>query len=492
MAAKLNELKQKAIEARKALDALQDEHSTARSAYAVLLEQQAAGTLKPDDAGLKAAAEKVAAFDSRLSAQRRLATMAAEAVTAEESALAAEDKDLAEKPSGRVTVEANHEKDKKRHGFRSHRDFLMSVMANCGLRDRSQVSDERLKPLAVFDKEDKQAGGELAYMLPHAFTPPSVRATAGSDEQGEYDDRYGGFAVSTTRLPGVLEVGFEGDPTIGLTQPIPMQSPSVEIMARVDKDHRTSVSGGFTVTRKPETVAATSSRAQLEMVTMKASSLFGLGYASEELLTDSPMSFVAIIETGFRTQFGAHMLNEKLRGKGGNEYLGVLSALAGSGLGPTISIAKEAGQVADTIVANNVLKARARVWGYDQAIWIANHDTFPQLATMSIGVGTAGVLIYSQGNSDRPSTLLGRPIIFSEYASKLGDQGDIGCYNFSQFLDGLYQPLQSAESVHVRFVNHERTFKLWLRNAGAPWWREALTPAKSSDTLSPFVVVDAR
>jgi HK97 family phage major capsid protein len=490
MAVKVNELKQKAIEARKSLDALQDEHGAARATYAGLLEKQAAGSIKADDSELKAAAEKVAGFEARLSAQRKLATMAAENVAAEEERIAAEDKALRDNPSGRVTVaDPNHTKDPRR-GFKSHREFLGAVMhmAQRGI----EAADERIRALTVRDKDDKEAPGEAAVMLPIAFTPPAFRATVGSDEQGEYDDRYGGFAVEKSRLQGILQVGFEGDPTAGLTQPVPMGTPSVEIMARVDKTHTSSVVGGFTVGRKAETVAATATRMSLEMITLKAASLFGLAYATEELLADSPQSFIAIIDSGFRMQFGAHMLNEKLRGTGGDQYLGVLTALAASSLGPTISIAKEAGQAADTIVAANVMKARARCWGYENAIWIANHDTYPQLATMSIGVGTAGVLVFNEANADRPTMLLGRPIVFSEYASKLGDQGDIILANFTQYLDGLYQPLQSAESIHVRFLNHERAFKFWLRNAGAPWWRSALTPNKSSDTLSPFVVVDAR
>lgn len=489
MAVKINEMRQRKIEAQKALDALLTEQGGAKGAYAALLQKQAAGTLTDEDKPRLAEAEKqMAVFDGRLSAQRRLVTLAEEEVAAEEERLSREQAELAHKP--RLTGgDPNHTKDPRR-GFRSHREFLAGVMQ---LAQRGgEAADERIRALIVRDKDDRESGGEPAVMLPIAFTPPAFRATVGSDEQGEYDDRYGGFAVAKSRIPGLLQVGFEGDPTAGLTQPVPMATPSVEIMARVDKDHTSSVSGGFTVARKAETVAASASRAQLEMITMKASSLFGLAYATEELLADSPQSFIAIIDSGFRTQFGAHMLNEKLRGLGGDQYLGVLKALAASSLGPTISIAKEAGQVADTIVAANVIKARARCWGYENAIWIANHDTFPQLATMSIGVGTAGVLVYSEANADRPSTLLGRPIFFSEYASKLGDQGDIGIYNWSQFLDGLYQPLQSAESMHVRFVNHERAFKFWLRNAGAPWWRTALTPATSSDTLSPFVVLDAR
>ena len=40
-------------------------------------------------------------------------------------------------------------------------------------------------------------------------------------------------------------------------------------------------------------------------------------------------------------------------------------------------------------------------------------------------------------------------------------------------------------------LEHERVFKFWIRNAGAPWWSSALTPKKGADTLSPFVVIAA-
>mgnify|MGYP002413503355 CR=1 FL=1 len=135
----------------------------------------------------------------------------------------------------------------------------------------------------------------------------------------------------------------------------------------------------------------------------------------------------------------------------------------------------------------------ARCWGFGSSIWLANHDTRPQLIKLSILVGTGGALIYQpSAQMGFPDMLLGRPIYYSEYASKIGDVGDLLLVNWSQFLEGIYQPLQSAESMHVRFLNHERTFKFWLRNAGAPWWRAALTPNKSSDTLSPFVTLAAR
>ena len=384
----------------------------------------------------------------------------------------------------------NFEQD-PRKGFKSHSDFLLAVIADSGYRDRSQVSDERLRFLAQTDKEEKRSNTDLAFMLPVAFTPRPL-ATVGSDEQGEYDDRYGGFAITPTRLPGMLQLSPEADPTAGRTQMVPMASPTVELLARTDKDHSTSVSGGFTVARRPETVEIATSRMTMEMVTMKATGLFGFSYVTEELLADSPISFVAILQTGFRDQFAAHMLNEKLRGLGGAEYLGVLTALASATLGPTITVAEEDGQADDSITATNVIQMAARSYNFGNSIWICNHTTKPWLYTLSIPAGINSVLMYQPSRSEGfPDMLLGRPIFYSEYASASGDIGDIILGDWSQYLDGLYQPLQSAESVHVRFTTHERAFKFWLRNCGAPWWRTPLTPNKGV-TLSPFVVLAAR
>lgn len=387
-----------------------------------------------------------------------------------------------------VHVGASRAEQDPRKGFRSSREFLVAAMDNAGLRDRADA-DERLRPLAIFDKDDRQAGGELAFLLPEAFTPASLRAAAGADEQGAYADPYGGYTVPRSTLPGLLQIGVDADPTAGRTQPVPMSTPVVDIHARTDKDHRTSVSGGFTVARRAETAAAAASRGQTEMITLKASSLFGLAYATEEILSDSAISFAAMIDSGFRSQFPAHMLSEKIRGTGAGEFLGVLNSPA------KIEVAAEGGQAADSILAENVINMEARAWG--NPIWMATPGAKPQLRKLGLVIdnGTAGgvISLYQPSlQAGLPDMLLGKPIFYSEFCSKLGDVGDIMLVDWSQYLEGLFQPLQSAESVHVRFVNHERTFKFWLRNAGAPWWRSALTPHKGDDTLSPIVTLAAR
>ena len=493
---KINELKQRVLDARAALNNHFEAQSAAKGRVATLLEAQLRdGTSATEEAkkAVSALQLEAKAIDEKISATRSLIQTYDEQVLAEEQRLAEEDAALTARPSGRVSAGPPNVQKDPRKGFADPREFLSAVLANSGIRDTAQIRDERLRLLAQSDRDDRQAAGEVAYMLPVAFTPRQFLATVGSDEHGEYSDTYGGFSMVTSRIAPRPLVGFEGDPTAGRTEAVPMSTPSVEMEAATDKDHTSSVSAGLTVTRKPETVAASASRMAREMITFKASGLFGLAYATEELLADSPASFMARINSGFAMQFAAAIFNEKLRGKGGNEYLGVLTALAASSLGPTISIAKESAQAAATILYNNVIKMRARCWGYGQAIWIANHDCYPQLAVLAVPVGVGGQLIYQQSAvEDRPDMLLGRPIFYSEHAATLGTQGDLILGNWSQFGEGLYQPLQSAESMHVRFVNHERAMKFWLRNAGAPFWRVPLTPNKSSSTLSPFVVLDTR
>jgi HK97 family phage major capsid protein len=363
-------------------------------------------------------------------------------------------------------------------------------MQNHKASERADVRDERLRALAVSGDDDN---GSLAFVMPGAFGPSRLQATAGSDEQGNYSDTYGGFSVRSSLGPPRQMIGFEGDPTEGRCEVIPMATPTVEMEAATDKNHTTSVSGGLTVSRKAEAASASSSRQAMEMVTLKATSTFGLSYVTEELLADSPISWLTRIANGFNGEFAAFKFKEKLRGLGGNERLGVLTALSASTMGPTISIAKESSQAADTFLYNNVLKMRSRCWGYGNAIWLANHDCYPQLAVLSIPVGVAGALVYQQSLvEDRPDMMLGRPIFYTEYASTVGDQGDLILGNWSQYMEGEYQPIQSAESIHVRFVQHERSMKFWKRDCGAPSWRVPLTPNKSSNTLSPFVTLDAR
>lgn len=362
------------------------------------------------------------------------------------------------RPSASVVAE-RFESDPAR-GFANHQEFLTAVM---NAENTGRMPD-KLKALQ------------------------GVSLTAGSDEQGEFDDTVGGFAVPELFAPGVLTVGTDPDPTIGRTQPVPMRTPTVPILARTDKNHSSSVSGGLTVTNRAETSAIASSRLSIERINLTAHSIFGLAFETEELMEDSPESFTALLASGFDEEFASYDIDKKLNGSGVGEYLGVLNSPA------KIAVAKESAQVADTIVGLNLVKMRARCWGYNNAIWMANHDTLPQLVQANLVQGTVGVIsLYQQTlREDVPDMIMGRPVFYTEHSDTVGDEGDITLVNWSQYLEGTLQGMRNASSIHVRFLNHEQAFKFWKRTAGEPWWRTALTPKNSAATLSPIITLAVR
>lgn len=352
--------------------------------------------------------------------------------------------------------------DDPARGFKTHREFLTTVMA-AGTTGRV---DKRLE---------------------FCRSKVSEQLAAGSDEHGTYADAYGNFLLPPAFSPNLMTVMAEEDPIAPLTTKIPMEAAVVDIPARTDKNHTNSVTGGLRVYRRAETQAAADSRMAIEQVTLRATSLMGVAYATEELLARSPISFVALLDAGFRDEFAAKLIDERLNGTGTGMFEGVTNCPA------TVSVSKETGQAGVTIVKENIDKMRSRCWGYGRAVWLYNHDCLPQLRSLVQVIGAGGASVpYFQVDADGNSTLDGRPAFATEFTKTLGTVGDLVLGNWSQYLEGILTGMNQAESVHVRFLNHERTFKFWMENDGRCWWRSALTPKNSTNTLSPFITLATR
>jgi HK97 family phage major capsid protein len=242
------------------------------------------------------------------------------------------------------------------------------------------------------------------------------------------------------------------------------------------------------MTRRRETVLASSARMSLEQVSLQANSLFALSYGTDELTTDSPIAFMSLLEAGFNDELNARNVTERLFGKGGGEPLGILGAPC------TIAVAKQTGQVSKTIVTENIDAMVAACWRYfSRGVWLANEDTFPLLQGMTRSVGAGGTTVnYLTVDDAGQFLLLGRPIFFSEFLKSVGTSGDIVLGAWTEYLYGVLQPLQGVESVHVRYDTSEHCFKFWIRNAGTPWWKAPLTPRNSATKRSPFVVLADR
>src|SRR5690606_12080686 len=124
------------------------------------------------------------------------------------------------------------------------------------------------------------------------------------------------------------------------------------------------------------------------------------------------IGFAATLAVGFEQEMNSTMLGEKLRGTGVGEPLGILN-------GPATITSDRASD--NEISGADIVAMRARCWGYRNAIWLANSDTYTKLLTAHITGTNGDVFLFTAGNGvDVPDTMLGRPIFFTEHASTLG------------------------------------------------------------------------
>jgi HK97 family phage major capsid protein len=123
-----------------------------------------------------------------------------------------------------------------------------------------------------------------------------------------------------------------------------------------------------------------------------------------------------------------------------------------------------------------------------RAVWICSIDTFPELATMALSVGTGGSAVWlNNGVEGPPATILGRPVVFTEKTPALGNDGDINFVDLGYYLIGDRQVMSAMSSPHFRFQNDETAYRIIERIDGQPWLKSAITPKNSGPTLSPFV-----
>ena len=303
----------------------------------------------------------------------------------------------------------------------------------------------------------------------------------------------GGFLVQTDFAAELLKRVYEMGQITSRCRRIPISAGAngLKINALAETSRATgSRWGGITGYWAAEAAEKTASTPEFRQMELTLHKLIGLCYATDELLQDAS-ALEEIVRQGFSEELNFLTEDAIINGTGAGQPLGIMA-------GPClVSVAKETGQAAATIVAENVINMWARLWARSRpsSVWLINQDIEPQLHTMSLAVGTGGVPVYlpAGGLSVSPyATLFGRPVIPVEYCQTLGTAGDIILGDFSQYLMIDKGGLESASSIHVRFIYDETAFRFVYRVDGQPAWNAALTPYKGTNTLSPFVVLAAR
>ena len=152
----------------------------------------------------------------------------------------------------------------------------------------------------------------------------------------------------------------------------------------VDETSRATGSrwGGVQIYRRAEAATVTASKPKLGYFEIRLEDLMGICYATDRALRDAT-SLGQIITQAFTDEFSFTVDDEILNGDGAGKCLGLLNSSS------HVTVAKETSQVAATVVAENVLKMRSRLWGRSRGrnwVWLINQDVEPQLPQMNIKI----------------------------------------------------------------------------------------------------------
>lgn len=301
----------------------------------------------------------------------------------------------------------------------------------------------------------------------------------------------GGFLVPETLRSQLLQIALEQSVVRPLATVVPMDSARVPFPMIDSTSNQSSVFGGMVAYWGEEGAALTDSNPKFGRAELDAKKLTGLSAVPNELLQDSIVSFSALIESLWPKALAFEEDAKFMAGSGVGEPLGFM----GAGNTSAIAVSAEAGQAADTILYENIVKMYSRMLpsSLANAVWIVSPDTLPELLTMALSVGTGGssvMVVNAQGPA--PQNIFGRPMIISEKAGALGDRGDIAFVDLSYYLVGDRQTMTADSSTDFAFGSDKTTFRIIQRVDGRPWLKSAITPKNGGNTLSPFVELAAR
>ena len=246
---------------------------------------------------------------------------------------------------------------------------------------------------------------------------------------------------------------------------------------------------------KGEEVVGVASNFETGAVALTLQKCIGMAKVTDEIIRWSPQSIEALVQRSFETGLNMAVNKACLRGTGAGQPRGVIGAPC------TIAVPKETSQLADTFIYDNVLAMIARQYSSDEGLgdgnWYANKTVFPQIGLLSLPVGTGGSGIFLAGQSiqGKPNlTIMGMPLLFSSQMSAVGDAGDIGLFDWKQYLIG--QPaggagMETEQSIHLYFDYGCTAFRFLFYMDGQPWWPDEFTPLHG-DSQSPFVTLAAR
>ncbi|ATG47603.1 phage major capsid protein [Celeribacter ethanolicus] len=293
-----------------------------------------------------------------------------------------------------------------------------------------------------------------------------------------------GYALPPAYRDSVWELVNDFDEFGGLIDEEPTEKREVKLSADETTPWGTA---GIKAYWRAEESQMTASQLSDEGRSVPLHELYTLAIATEELLEDAPR-----LNNRLGTKAAMAIAWKKnlaiVEGTGVGQPLGWMKSSA------IITVAKESGQTADTVVAKNIVNMYARLQRIpgDKPFWLINQNCLPELMFMTIG--DKPIWMPPNGLADAPGGfLLGLPVRFSPFAETLGDKGDIQLISPKGYY-GVRRTsgVKFASSIHLYFDRGLQAFRWQFRYGGQPHLSKPVTPKNGATTLSHFVTLAER
>ncbi len=368
--------------------------------------------------------------------------------------------------SARIQTAENVDADPQR-GFRTMGEFLMSLRGAATVSRTGNGSMDRR--LAALYRGEPQAAAPGTY-------------------SGENSGVDGGFLVPPTFSQRIFQLSLEEQALLPMTDDMPIEGNSMSL----PKDETTPWgSNGVRAFWQNEANAGTPTKGVFGRADFRLKKLLALVPVTEELLADGT-ALGAYFQTAAARSIRWKTDEALCFGNGAGQPLGAFASPA------AVVVAKDVGQTANTLSTTNLANMIARLpaGSYGNAVWMLNNDVLPALFTLTLGnypiYLPAGAPVGGLQGSPY-GTLLGRPIVVTQHAKSFSSQGDVMLADWRQYQSITKAGgIQTATSMHLYFDADATAFRSTFRVDGAPKQSQPIAPANGANTLSPFLVLQAR
>ncbi|MBA7611820.1 hypothetical protein ES703_19051 [subsurface metagenome] len=311
---------------------------------------------------------------------------------------------------------------------------------------------------------------------------------------GEDDPEAGGFLVPEP-MAGVLWIDTLGSSVIFNRVRREKMTSNVQLFPVViDEDHSSNLFGGLKFRTIAEKAVKGETEPKVGQIKLESHVLYALTSITNQLLSDSKGMAEKMLRQMYTGGVAWEIDRQIFRGLGtGGNLLGILSS------GALITVSKESGQSAGTLVYENCLSMYEKLIPSleSKAVWYFSPSCKKALMSFNLAIGTGGSMaVVASGDSVAPvpKTLFGIPIVFTEHCSPIGIVGDVILACGPAYLLGVRSPLAIKMNPwsDTAWTKNLTSMRGEIRIAGQSQLDKKLKLRDGVTEVSPWIVTEER